>query len=670
METKACYCPYDCPSTCGLLADIEGGKIVRIRRNPAHPVAANGICRKMQHYEEDINAPDRLLTPMKRTGPKGSGLFAPITWEEAIRTITDRWKAIIADRGPSAILPCMYSGVMSDIQRNCGDALWAKMGACSLVKTLCSSAKGVGYKQVCGATACLDPRELKDSDLYLIWGVNLSATRLQTLADLVKKENKAKPKLLIDIYKNPTAAYCDDSYMVRSGTDGALALAMMHVLVKEGLTDEVFLHRYTEGYEAFKETLTACTPAWAEQITGIPAARITDLALLYGRAKAPAIILGSGNSRHGNGAMTVRLIVILSLMTGAWQRPGGGLCGCAVNPNGLVDMALINRPDFAAGPRRKVNINQIGNALCADGKDRIDSFYVYAGNPASTLSHQTAVLKGLEREDLFTIVHERFMTDTARYADILLPAVFSPEQPDIYGCYGYRTLQTGPRIIDPPGQCKSNWDAFALLAKGMGYTEDYWDRTEDEMLTLVTDHFLPAADLLPPEDLETLRAGGHISFPFADHLKVGTKSGRFMIVDPALADPMPHYFPDHADADPYPLKLAGAPSVWSLNSTFTTRPSLNAQKAPMQLLIHSEDAAARGIRQGDAIEAFNDLAAVRYQACVTDDIARGCVVAEGVYTCAQSPCGLTINALNHDRLSDVGEATTLSDNAVEIRKIL
>lgn len=664
---KKMLCPFDCPSTCGLLAEIEDNRIVKVKADPTHPVSKNGICRKMQHYEKDIYSEERILTPLRRIGRKGEGKFSPVSWDEAIREITNKWKEIIQEYGAEAIMPCMYSGVMSDIQRNCGDAFFNRMGASILVKTLCSSAKGAGYQSVMGKTGCLDPRELNDSDYYIIWGSNLAATRMQTLADLMKSENRAKKKVLIDTYANPTAAYCDEVILVKPGTDGALALAMMHVLDAQGLTDEAFLGEYAEGYEELKATFSEYTPEWAEGETGVPAEVIRRLAIEYGKAKAPAIILGSGNSRHGNGAMTVRLITILSVLTGAWRVAGGGLCGCTPINTAYVDMPLIARPDFRKQSARRININQLADALALTGDEAVRSLYVYGCNPVNTVSSQKQIMEGLLREDLFTVVHERFMTDTARYADIILPATFSVEHSDIYRCYGYCTLGTGWKLADAPGECKSNWDTFALLARAMGYEEPYFERTEEEMVQFVLDHPTEAVAVESEEQRAVLQAGGAIAMPLSEHLDFQTASGKIQIVNHGLADPVPHYTRNHGGN--YPLRLVAAPSVYSLNSTFLNRDELMASRKAMRLWIHETDADKRGIENGQKIIAFNELAEVAFIAYVTCDVAPGTVVAEGVYSCKQSINGYTVNALHHQRLSDVGEATTLNDNTIEVRAL-
>ena len=663
-------CPYDCPSTCGLEAEIEDGRLIKVKNDKTHPVSKNGICRKMQHYEQDIYSADRLRTPLRRVGRKGEAKFEPISWDEAVREITDQFKAIIEKWGAEAILPCVYSGVMSDIQRNCGDAFFNRMGASELVKTLCSSAKGAGYDAVVGKTGCLEPTELNDSDLYLIWSCNMAATRLQTLADLQKPANRHKKKILIDVYPNPTAAYCDQVITIKAGTDGALALSMMHVLKNEHLVDKSFVEKYTSGYPAFAETLDVYTPEWAESETGIPAEVIRQLAREFGQAKAPAIILGSGNSRHGNGGMTVRLITILSALTGAWQHPGGGLCGCTPIDTDYVNKSLITRPDFREKAARKININQIGQALAMEEKEAVRGFYVYGCNPANTVSDQQLILKGLEREDLFTVVHERFMTDTARYADILLPATFSVEQTDIYRAYGYCTLGTGRKLVDAPGECKSNWDTFCLLAKGMGYSEDYFDRSEDEMLDILLSHPTKAIAETSDEAKETLRQGGSVVLPFSDHLAFGTETGKMMIVNEKLAEPMPHYTADYsAKCQDWPLHLVAAPSVWSLNSTFLDREQLMTSRKGMTLWLNPEDAKVRKIEDGMSVIAFNELGEVQFTACIDQRVAVGNAVSEGVFASHQTQNGCGFNTLTHGRLSDIGAATTMNDNRIDIRPL-
>lgn len=690
--TQKIICPYDCPAACGLVAETDGEKLLAVRGDKENPMTKGLICQKMQNYERSVNSPDRILTPLKRVGEKGEGKFAPITWGEAVEEITCRFKEILKEDGGNAILPVYFSGVMSVIQRRCGDAFFNRMGARQLVKSLCSSAKGAAYQSVMGKTGCLDPRELKDSDFILVWGSNVKATRIHTMPVLAQARREGKRVVLVEVCAADMADYCDQVILIRPGTDGALALAMMHVLTEEGLADEEYLEKNAEGYGEFRETLGTYTPEWAQEITGVPAGTIRELARELGAASAPAILMGSGPSRQGNGGMNVRLVVILSAFTGAWGKPGGGFCGSNPGAGPYVEEERVTRPDF----RRKrslqengglngketesgrgtegekyqeaepVNINQLGQALCSMEKGRkIRAVYVYGSNPALTVSGQWAVQKGLSRQDLFTVVHERFMTDTARYADIILPATFSVEQTDCYTAYGYCTFGTAYRAVKPAGQCKSNWDVFCLLAKAMGYEEEYFDRTEEKVLKELLAH--PAEGLLniSKEDWQTLKTGGVISTPFADHGKFLTESGRMRIVDKSLERPVPCYVENHGG--PESLRLIAVPSLYTLNSTFLDREDLTGRRGQAGILIHPEDAAERGIKDGELVEVFNDLAQVEFVARVTDRVARGAVAVPGVFRKSAGGRGLHVNALHHQRVSDMGAATTLNDNTVEVR---
>lgn len=661
-EIKRAVCPYDCPTTCGFFVETDGGRIVRVIGDENDPASKGLLCRKMRNYERSVNSDKRILKPMIRNGVKGDGRYTETTWDKAIKLISDRWKEIIERDGAEAVAFFNYAGVMSDIQRNCGEAFFNRMGACELIKTLCSTAKGVGYANVVGKTGCLDPRELKDSDLYIVWSCNMTATKLQSMPDIVNAKRQGKRVVLIEVYLETMKAYCDETILIRPGTDGALALAMMHILVRDGLADEQFLRSNAEGYDKFRDTLPEYTPDWAEKITGVPAETIEGLAAEFARAKAPAIILGSGNSRYGNGAMTVRLITILSLFTGAWLNKGGGICGCTPIDTGYVNLNIIKRPDFKKKPVRKININQLGAAVKDSG---IKSLYVYGGNPANTVSDTKAIIDGLKREDLFTVVHERFMTDTAKYADVILPATFSVEQTDIYRSYGYCTLQTAFKAVEPQGECKSNWDTFCVLAKAMGYEDEYFKKTAEEMLEFVLDNPTEAVKQLTDKERETLRNGGAVSMPFSDHTLWKTKSGKIKIVNEELPEPMPKYLECHGGD--YPISLISVPSEHTLNTIFTNNPDLADRRGTMKLAMHTDDATTRGIKNGDRVICCNDLAEVEFEAFVTENIAKGAAAAVGVFKSDQTFNGLGVNALQHDRLSDMGEATTMNDNRVEIR---
>jgi anaerobic selenocysteine-containing dehydrogenase len=519
-----------------------------------------------------------------------------------------------------------------------------------------------------GSTGCLDPRELVDSDFHIVWGSNMKATRLQSMPALVNARKQGRRVVLIESYAHEMAPYCDQVVLVTPGTDGALALGMLHVLVNEGLVDHEFLQREALGFEEFSSTLGRYTPAWAEDITGVPADVILALAREFGQAKAPSIILGSGNSRYGNGGMTVRLITILSAVTGAWAHPGGGLCGCSPGGGPYVDSARITRLDLRRNKGRRININQLASALKGeDSQPPIRCLHVYASNPVGSVSNQLGIQEGLSNPGLFTVVHERFMTDTARYADIILPATFSVEHSDCYTAYGYCSFGTAHKIISAPGECKSNWDIFSMLAQGMGYEDGHFRQTEEQLLEELLDNPMQGLKELSSEEWDILREGGVISTPYADHTAWKTSSGRMEVVNDSLDIPVPCYTECHGGS--YPLRLIAVPSSETLNSIFMERDDLMDRRGVMNLAVNPEDAAARQISDGDEICAFNELGEVVFTAYVTPAVARGAVAAAGIFFTRQSANGNLVNTLHHERLSDIGEATTLNDNTVDIRRM-
>lgn len=670
MQTYKSICPYDCPASCGLLVTVEGGKVVKVTGDAEAPPSYGLICHKMRRYEQSIHDSRRIVTPLRRTGSKGAGQFAPISWKEAIEIIVEQLQRTMETAGPDAVFPLFYSGVMGHIQRNCGEAFFNALGACGLVKTLCSSAKGAGYAAVMGKTGCLDPRELAHSDMYIVWGSNMKATRLQSMPDIARARKDGKRVVLIETDARDMTPHVDAVVLVRPGTDGALALAMMHVLAAEGLDDAAFLRREAEGFDAFKATLGAYTPEWGERITGVPAQTIVTLAKEYGAAKAPAIILGSGNSRYGNGGMTVRCITILSAFTGAWSKPGGGLCGCSPGGGNYIDLDRIMRPDLRPRPPRMININQVASALENPGVDEsapyIEYLHVWGCNPVGSIARQQGIRNGLQRDDLFIVVHERFMTDTARYADIILPATFSVEHTDCHSAYGYCTFGTAYKIIPAPGACKSNWDIFRMLATATGYAREHFDRSEEDMLADLLAHPTPALQTITDAQWSTLRKGGLLSFPFADHTCWQTPSGKIQIVNDALAAPMPQY--QEAYGGVYPLRLVAVPSTQTLNSIFLERDALIKRRGAMSLAMHPDDAQTRGIADGDSIIAHNDQGEVPFTACVTPLVSKGVVTAAGVYDSRQSANENLANTLHYERLSDIGQATTMNDNTVDVKK--
>jgi len=619
----------------------------------------------MNRYQETVHSPLRLTHPLLRTGEKGSGQFQPISWKEAIDRIAQRWKEIIKRSGPEAILPYSYAGTMGLIQRNAGHAFFYKLGASRLERTICSPAKEAGWKAVIGNTPAPHPDEVEESDLVILWGINAIATNIHFLHGVKSARKKGAPVWLIDTYKTLTSTVVDHTYIVRPGSDGALALGLMHLLVRQGLIDKDFLATHVQGFEALKEKiLPDYPPEKVSRLTGLPPDTLESMAKAYGRAKKPFIRLGSGLSRYGNGAMTIRTIVCLPALVGAYGKRGAG-CFTSTNTSEAFCMEAILREDFMLKKTRIVNMNQIGWALNELKDPSIESLYVYTSNPAAVAPDQNQVLKGLAREDLFTVVHERFMTDTARYADIVLPATSSLEQSDLYRSYGTYCIQRAKAVIPPVGESKSNWEVFCLLAKAMGFEEPFFRQSADDLI----DHLLSIpSPMREGMDQKTFQSGKAVELPLPKdaRTKFRTPSGKIEILNPKEPHPLPHYFPPYGGNGPFYLMTA--PSFYALNSSFRERTDLRRKERAMFLKMNPADAEAKGLREGDSVVAFNSLGEVSFLLRITPGVPQGVVVAEGIWWLEHAPGPRSINALTSQRLTDRAQGSTFYDNTVDVRK--
>ena len=665
---KRTVCPYDCPDSCGMIATIEitdqGRKLIQVRGDKEHPETKGFLCQKTRHYEKMVNHPDRILFPMKRVGEKGKGIFEKITWEQAIREICDRWKEIIEEYGAESILPYSYAGTEGVLQRKCGRAFFHYLGASKLKRTICASGKSAGWKAVMGTSMGMPVHRLAESDYIIIWSSNIVATRLHEIPYIREAREHGARVVMIDVYDSPTMAFCDEAHFIRPGTDGALALAMLHILDAENFVDLEYIEEHVQGYERLKESLPFYTPEWAAEVTGLSEECIYDLARKYGRASRPAILLGSGLSRQQNGAMTVRCISALPAGIGSWKQ-GFGITG--LNQSAVWgDSSMITREDFEKRGVRSLNMMQLAGALNPQKTNPpIQSLYVYNSNPVNVTTNQAELVRQLKREDLFTVVHERFMTDTALYADLILPAVFSLESYDIFQAYGYNGIQYSKKIMDPPGECRSNWNTFACLAKAMGFEDSYFMMTEEEKCLEYLDHITGQQKKLNDEEWQRLMEGYAVERTLSGPLEIRTKSGKIELYNPEVKDPLIAYRP-LTHLSEHPIHLIAAPSRYTLNSTFTSQEDLTKRRGPMTLLLSKKDAMERNIKDGDRILCQNALASVEFIADIRDHILPGTAVAEGVYPRKMSLNGYTVNALFSEELSDLGEATTMNGNFVEI----
>lgn len=666
ITTHRSVCPYDCPDTCGLLVDVKGGRALKVGGDPDHPYTRGFLCAKMQRYEQTVHSERRLVTPLLRSGKKGSGEFVRISWEEAISRIAAQWQEITAGFGAEAILPYSYAGTMGIVQRNSGHPFFHRLGASRLDRTICSPAKGAGWKAVMGDTPTVDPDEVMKSDLIILWGINAAVTSIHFMHRVNEAKKRGAKVWLIDTYKTPTASAADKTFLVRPGSDGALALAIMHILHRDKMVDREFIEKKVQGYDRFAAEIL---PAWrteaASRITGVPAPEIEMMAAVYAKAAAPFIRLGSGLSRYGNGAMTVRTIACLPALVGAYGKPGAG-CFPDSSTGAAIAMSEVIREDFMAAPTRTINMNRLGEALNAMDSLPVKSLYVYHSNPAAVTPDQNAVISGLMRDDLFTVVHERFMTDSAKYADILLPATSSLEHPDIYRSYGTYSFQRAEQVIPPVGESRSNRQVFALLAEAMGFEEEFFRQDTDSFI----DQLLALqSPLRMGVDLKRLEEGRAVLLNVAtDQSRFLTLSGKIEILNSAEKEPLPRYLPTHEENGDFPLCLMTAPSLHSLNASFYERDDLREKQGQMTLMMNPVDADERGLVDGEMVTAWNSLGEVVFFLKVTKAVQAGVAVAEGVWWLEFAPGKSSVNALVSQRLTDQGGGSTFYDNRIDVRK--
>ncbi len=685
LTTVRAVCPHDCPDTCGMVVTVRGGRAVDLRGDPDHPFTHGFLCGKVARYLERVYHPERLLYPQKRVGPKGRGHFTRISWEEAIDTVAARFRAIARSAdGPQAILPYSYAGTMGQLQGQSLDRrFFHRLGASLLDRTICATAGAAGCDVTLGTRAAIDPATVVRSRYILNWGSNTSVTNSH-LWVLMHQARKAGARIVtIDPFKSRTAGRSDWWVPIRPGTDAALALGMMHVLWRDGLQDDDYLYRHCLGADRLRErALKEYPPDRVAAITGVPAADVERLATEYGTTRPALIRLNYGLQRHGGGGMAVRTITCLPAVTGAWRDPGGG---ALLSTSRLYPWAAarLERPDLIPPGTRTVNMVQLAEALHGQlPGPPVRALYVYNANPAAVCPDQARVLAGLRREDLFTVVHEQFPTDTADYADILLPATTQLEHFDIHGSYGHLHVQVNRPAIAPLGEAKPNTEVFRLLARRLGFEPELFEASDEELATEALGPSRKSA-AFAGITVDRLREEGPIRLnlppdyaPFAEG-GFPTPSGKCELYSPALAarglDPLPAYVPPHEDpqtrpdlAARYPLQMVSPPEPSFLNSTFVNVPALRQQAGEPTVHLHPEDAAARGIADGQSVRVFNDRGGFRARAVVGDTVKQGVAVSQGVWWNKYAADGVNCNATTSTRLTDLGGGATFFDNLVEV----
>ena len=677
-------CPHDCPDTCAMLVTVQDGRAIRVAGDPDHPFTRGFLCTKVNRYVERTYHPDRLLYPMRRVGPKGAGAFARISWDEALREIAERLNDIRSSAdGPQAILPYSYAGTMGILQGSSIDRrFFHSIGASMLDRTICSMAGTVGMRMTVGANIGADPEGLPESDLVLLWGTNTLTSNPHMWPLVLEARERGAPVIAIDPIRTRTAAQCDEWIAIRPGTDAALALGMMHVLLERGLQDDDYIASHTLGFDELRERVKEYSPERVSAITGIPPETIVSLGERYGRARSAFIRVNYGLQRHGGGGMAVRTIACLPALTGHWRRPGGGV-QLSSSANFAFNTPVTQRPDLSPAVRT-INMIRLGEALTTPNGDvggpPVRALVVYNSNPAAVAPDRNAVLEGLRREDLFTVVLEHFQTDTADYADILLPATTQLEHWDLHLSYGHHYVSLNRPSIEPLGESLPNSEIFRRLAARMGLDEP---SLRDDDLTIIRQALDSPSPNLKGVTLEALMERGWMRLnvpkpylPFADGAFL-TPSGKCelysarmkqMGLDPLPAFTAPYEFPENVPdlAARYPLTLISSPAHQFLNSTFVNIAPLRRAAREPECLLHPEDAERRGIGVGARVVIHNDRGAFTAVARIESTIRPGVVWAPSIWWGKFAADGANANQTTSQRETDMGRGPVFYDNLVEV----
>lgn len=689
-KTLRAVCPHDCPDACSMLVTLAGDRAVGIAGDPQHEFTRGFLCHKVSRYLERVYHPDRLKHPLRRVGPKGANQFERISWHEALDTIACRFRDIAASpAGPQAILPYSYCGTMGKIQGESLDRrFFHRLGASKLDRTICATAGVAGYSYTIGDRVGMAPEAFAESRYIINWGSNTAVTNMHLWVFMLEARKRGAKIVTIDPYRCRTAARSDWHILPRVGTDAALALGMMHVIFRDGLEDRDYLEKYTHGHQELRERVqreygldrVSC-------ITGVAAPDIEQLAHEYARTKPAAIRVNYGLQRHRGGGMAVRTITCLPAIVGAWRDYAGGVL---LSTSGLfpLNYQALQRPDLSPPGTRTVNMSQLAEALHGElPGPQVKAIYVYNSNPAAVAPDQKRVIAGLMCDDLFTVVHEQFHTDTVDYADIVLPATTQLEHFDLHTSYGHHWLQANVPCIPPEAEAQSNNWVFRQLASRLEFEPDIFQVSDEELAREALwekSSRVPAA--LQGITLEKLTAEGPqrlnlpVRFtPFAEgHFP--TPSGKCELLSERMAahgfDPLPTFIPpaESPESNPelakqYPLQLLTPPSPHFLNSTFVNVDSLRHAANEPELEIHPDDAARRGIAQGDRVRIFNDRGTFEAAALVGHTVRPGVVVSPSIWWNKFTADRVNANSTTASRLTDMGGGATFFDNLVEVELV-
>lgn len=698
-------CPHDCPDTCSMLVKVRDGKVVAVQGNPAHPFTQGRLCAKTNHYQERIYHPDRVLYPMRRVGAKGEGRFERISWDEALTMISQRWNAIIQESGPTAILPYSYLGTQGVVNGlTVGDPFFNHLGATVSERTFCDSGASTAYVMTVGPTPGMDPESFQHSRFIILWACNMLSTNAHMWPFVEAAKKSGARLVVIDPARTQTAAMADQHLRVRPGTDGALAMAMIHVIIHEGLVDRDYVDRHTVGYAELAEHSTRYTPEYAAAETGLDAQVIRQLARDYATAQPSAIRIGVAIERSAGGGQLVRALACLPALVGAWRKPGGGLLQL---PLWAFPMRWdrLHRADLITPGTRVLNQWRLGAALTGELPldPPIRSLFVYNSNPLVVAPDQLKLKQGLSREDLFSVVSEHFITDTARYADLVLPATTQAEQLDVMFSWGHLYLTLNQPAIAPLGEAVSNAELFRRLARTMKLEDPFFYRSDEQIVrdsvdwehaslqgvtmdALQTHGYarlnLPNADRFAPhaeggfptpsgkvELKASMAAGGNFVLPTFRQGSNDHQDGRPVPALPTYQPPRESAASAPGLAGRFPLSMMSPKSHSFLNSTYANHKRQLSREGEQKVFMHAHDADSRGIRTNDVVRVHNDRGSFVGVAKIGDEAIPGVIIAPMGFWVASSRANATPAALNPTEFADLGCAPSFSDNLVEVSRV-
>ncbi|MFM7085043.1 MAG: molybdopterin-dependent oxidoreductase [Hyphomicrobium sp.] len=696
-------CPHDCPDTCSMTYEVREGKLIEVKGKKEHPMTRGTLCVKLKDFHDHHSNPDRLLYPLRRNGEKGSKNFKRISWEEAISEIGQRWREIISTHGPQAIMPYSYLGNMGLVQGiNSGDPFFNKLGSTVNEKTFCASGSSTAWLLTVGPTGGVDPESFVHSKFIVIWACNSISTNLHHWPFVLEAQKKGAKIVVIDSYKSRTAKAADWHLCPKPGTDGALAMGFINSIIEQGLVDQDWVNKYTYGFAELKERASTFTPEYVEKITGVSSSEIKKFAHEFATVQPSVIRMGVALERHAGGGQTIRAVCSLPALVGSWKHVGGGLLQMPLW-DFPIDWAKVSRADWIKPGTRAINNLRLGAALTGEMKldPPLKSLFVFCTNPVSQAPETNKIVKGLQREDLFTVVAEHFMTDTAKYADIVLPAAMAGEAEDMMWSWGHFYLTYNEKAVDPPGECLPTSEMWRRLAKEMGFNDPIFKMTDHELAShfinwddpkmqgITMDYFkkngfykidVGSADTRTPHKMGHFPTpSGKVEFLLNDAKNFVAGPFRAMYEgdqDGSPIDPLPGYVPNRESSETapqraklYPLNIISPKSHGFLNSCYANEKHKIKAQGEQFVLISPYDAKSRNIREGDPVRVFNDRGDFEGVAKVTEDVNSGIVVATLGYWRSLNRSDGSVNSISSDAHCNLGRAPTFSDNLVQVVRV-